>query len=103
MFPSGLAKEVHKAYKCAIPYRNKKLSMSDREFIMGSLSHLLVVPKQRDDLMIHVKLMEAQLRKTDVKILEDEYEFDISVRFVMHMFATFVLSRRILLYVSHFK
>ncbi|MFS9531663.1 hypothetical protein Q6247_26215, partial [Klebsiella pneumoniae] len=58
--------------------------MHDREIIMGALSTLLSLPKQRDDIMIRVKLMEAELRVAEMMTLKDAYQQ--SMRFVLFCF-----------------
>ncbi|RCV31951.1 hypothetical protein SETIT_6G219500v2 [Setaria italica] len=71
MFSPDLLLKIQKADRVATQYREEKLTMHNRETIVGGLTHLLAVPKQRDDIMTQVKLMEAKLRKAELGMLED--------------------------------
>ncbi|XP_039797606.1 probable nucleolar protein 5-1 [Panicum virgatum] len=73
MLSPDLALKIQEADKSATKYRDEQLTMHDREIIMGALSILLSVPKQRDDIMICVKLMEAEMC-TRLMLLEDPHE-----------------------------
>ena len=86
MLSPDLALKIQEADKSATKYRDEQLTMHDREIIMGALSILLSVPKQRDDIMICVKLMEAEMC-TRLMLLEDPHEN--FVRFVMHVFSIY--------------
>jgi len=65
MFSPDLVMKIQEAEKGATQYRKEKLVMRDRETIFGGLSHLVTVPKQRDDIMTRVKLTEAKLRRAE--------------------------------------
>ncbi|CAN6273727.1 unnamed protein product [Urochloa humidicola] len=61
---------IQEAERVADQYRKEKLTMRNRETIIESLAHLLAVPKQRDDVMTQVKLMEAKIRLAELGVLE---------------------------------
>ncbi|CAL4886467.1 unnamed protein product [Urochloa decumbens] len=66
-----LALKIQEAERVATQYRKEVLTMRNRETIIESLAHLLAVPKQRDDVMTQVKLMEAKLRIAELGMPED--------------------------------
>ncbi|CAM0149255.1 unnamed protein product [Urochloa decumbens] len=66
-----LALKIQEAERVATQYRKEVLTMRNRETIIESITHLLAVPKQRDDVMTQVKLMEAKLRIAELGMPED--------------------------------
>jgi hypothetical protein len=86
MFPLDLALKIEEADKHATKYRYEKLSMHDREIIMGALSHLLAVPKQRNEIMIRVKRMQSEMTY-HFRTFEGTHEEPI--RFVLHVHAIY--------------
>lgn len=85
MFSSDLALKIQEANECATQYQEEKNSMNDREMIMGALSHLLAVPKQRNEIMIRLKLMESKLT-AQMMMLKGYRE---SIRFVLHVYTIY--------------
>nr|TKV92997.1 hypothetical protein SEVIR_9G198100v2 [Setaria viridis] len=93
MFSSDLALKIQEANECATQYQDEKISMNDREMIMGALSHLLAVPKQRNEIMIRLKLMESKLT-AQMMMLKGYRE---SIRFVLHELSQHSTYRRTVL------
>ena len=81
-----IALKIKEADKHATKYRDEKLSMHDREIIMGALSHLLAVPKQRNEIMIRVKRMQSEMTY-HFRTFEGTHEEPI--RFVLHVYAIY--------------
>jgi hypothetical protein len=86
MFSSDLAQKIQEAEKHATQHRDQKLSIKEREIIMGGLSHLLAVPEYRNEIMTRVKRIESE---HTAQVMKHKGYIE-SIRFVLRVFMPFM-------------